>query len=354
MKDHATFGWRRLKDKALLALPVILLCALFAYRTRLQKESGTERHFYETAVFNTRCNLIIYAKEREADDAFVHVTEALFRLHNALNRFDDNSELARLNNTPKNTPFKCSDELWKALEAAQMAFQETEGAFDVTVGPLLSFWKHDAKYPEEDGNALQKKLDEVKARVGFNLLALDSRNHTVTKMADGMQLDFGGIAKGLALDISIQLLAQEGVTHYLLNYGGNTFQKLPQEHPYRDTCAIANLSSETSAQPRLLIHGVDRHAVSTSSNLLRPLARDASRTVGHIIDPQTGKPVETKYDSVTVAAERGWQSDAFSTAIFAKGPALAETIARNAPGVRAFFIYPDGTALLVPEDKPAE
>ena len=176
MKDHATSGWRRLKNKALLALPVILLCALFAYRTRLQKESGTERHFYETAVFNTRCTLIIYAEERKADDAFVHVTEALFRLHNALNRFDDNSELARLNNTPRNTPFKCSDELWKALEASQMAFQETEGTFDVTVGPLLSFWKHDAKDPEEDGNALQKKLDEVKARVGFNLLALDSRS----------------------------------------------------------------------------------------------------------------------------------------------------------------------------------
>lgn len=310
-----------------------------------QLDPGLEIRQYDflTSIFNTDCRLSLFGTRQQVHTAYRRVSEELFRLHNALNRFNRQSEVSRFNATPADTPFPCSPLLWRAFETAEKAYQETDGAFDITVGPLMAFWKKhatDAEIPREE-------LASIRQHVGFSLLKLDAAAHSVTKLADDLQVDFGGLAKGLALDIARETLQAEGVENCYLDFGGNTYQNLPQDHPYRDLCAIKDLrplpDGSFPSAPRCTLQNAERRFLGTSANSYRAISKDDAKPVGHILDPQTGMPVAPAYISLTAIADTGWRSDAFSTAVFAKGAPLARIITAAHPAC-AFIFLPQTNA----------
>ena len=305
-----------------------------------QLDPGLEIRQYDflTSIFNTDCRISLFGTRQQVHQAYQRVSEELFRLHNALNRFAEQSEVSRFNNTPAGTAFPCSPQLWRAFETAGMAYAETDGAFDVTIGPLMAFWKKHAV----DGEVPAEELDAIRRRIGFPLLKLDAANHTVTKSVEGLQVDFGGLAKGLALDVAREILLEEGLENCYLDFGGNTYQKLPKDHPYRDLCAIKDLrplpDGTFPTSPRCTIQSADGRFLGTSSNAYRALSQDATRPAGHILDPQTGTPAAPTYVSLTAVADSGWRSDAYSTAVFAKGAPLARKIAAAHPDCAFLFL----------------
>lgn len=305
-----------------------------------QLDPGLEIRQYDflTSIFNTDCRLSLFGTRQQVHTAYRRVSEELFRLHNALNRFNRQSEVSRFNAAPANTPFPCSPQLWRAFETAEKAYQETDGAFDITVGPLMAFWKKHAT----DAEIPQEELASIRQHVGFSLLKLDAAAHSVTKLADDLQVDFGGLAKGLALDIARETLQAEGVENCYLDFGGNTYQNLPQDHPYRDLCAIKDLrplpDGSFPSAPRCTLQNAERRFLGTSANSYRAISKDDAKPVGHILDPQTGMPVAPAYISLTAIADTGWRSDAFSTAVFAKGAPLARIITAAHPACAFIFL----------------
>ncbi len=337
------------------ALPAVALMAALAFVLHrnlpegeplpspdvLQPDLAVRQYDFLTSVFNTDCRIVLYGSRPQTHQAYRRCSEMLFGLHNALNAFDVKSELSKLNQASAGTAVELSEEFWRILLVARDAYRETDGVFDVTIGPLMHLWRTVAESPERpefQGEALERSLSAVKEHVGFGLLSLDEEKHTVTKQRTGIQVDFGGLAKGYALDRLQEILKEEGVEYYYLSLGGNTCQKLPPDHPYRNRCVLADMRPNHLGQDLCTLDGMDGQCLGTSSNSLRPISSHSDSPLGHILDPASGHVSQGAYASVTAICPSGWRSDAYSTAVFVGGETLAQKLLREKKATAFVFV----------------
>ncbi len=320
----------------LIGIPLLLLIALAVFQF-----SYGRRHIKEGAqwfAFNTDCVVVIECQARHqgsAQEAIREVIRASTALNNILNRFDQSSEVSRFNNSPANEPFHCSPELWQAFLATKRAYEITDGAFDVTIGPLMSFWKKAALTPANPPTL--SEIAAAKALVGFNKLHFDPANFTVTKLVPGLSVDFGGIAKGFALDQLKALVSHPNFINVKLSLGGNIFLS---DSPGNQVVSIKNPDSTQTAPLAYIRNCAGRH-VATSSNGERPLSKGAT-PISHIINPANGAPA-TAMVSVTAVTATGADSDVFSTAVFVAGKSLAEKLCATVPGTGFLLLPPNST-----------
>ncbi len=348
-----------------ILLPIFIAFAFVVIAGYVAKLHGkTDWYGYQTFAFNTECELFFYGREADCDDLARRCLNEILKIDRALNRFSLDSAVSKFNQQPANQPFVCGKYLGSAFHASAKAYEKTDGAFDVTIGPLMDFWRHQA------GDALTatdcEELGKIKACVGFNNLtftyAHDDAMHafptSVVKNEAEMRVDFGGIAKGLALDIIAQRVKKEFTTGDIkaafLDFGGNfvylgdesiaLFSDAAIANPTASLNAVAeNYDEEADADNKPIIGKIhDWHGryISTSSNAYRPLGTQANgQPISHIIEPMTGQPV-AHFASVTAIANTGAESDAFSTAVLARGRALAEELVRRYPGTA--FVLKNG------------
>lgn len=302
-------------------------------------------HTYILFAFDTNCTLTLWGDEKVTSEAASSAIQLLNRLHATLNRYDEDSELAHFNAAQANTPFPCSDLLWQAFTSAQEAYRQTDGVFDVTVGPLMSFWKQAAAKPEQPPSP--EKLAEAQNRVGFGKLVLDEQTHTVTKTVADMSVDFGGLTKGLALDLVQPLLTQAGITRMMLDFGGNLYLENPDELPNAGEVQIRDPRAGDHSTGKMLgaLTDANHRCIATSANSERPIAT-GKRSIGHIMNPWTGMPADT-LEQVTAVTPRGVDSDIFSTAVFIAGPDLARKLAEQCPETGFILLPHDDIPLAV-------
>ncbi|MBR4125576.1 MAG: FAD:protein FMN transferase [Victivallales bacterium] len=304
-------------------------------------EQSIAPHNYTVFAFDTQCNLVLWGDTTVTDAAATPAIRLLTRLHDTLNRYDDASELAHFNAAPVDIPFACSDLLWEAFIAARNAWQQTDGVFDVTIGPLMAFWKQTAASPDQSPSP--EALDEAQSRVGFEKLVLDEEAHTVTKTVEGMSVDFGGLAKGLALDMVRPLLSQPGISRMLLDFGGNLFIENPNDLPNAGEVLIRDPRAGDHTSGKMLgrLTDANHRCIATSANSERPIA-SGTRPIGHIMNPRTGEPA-TSLEQVTAITPRGVDSDVFSTAVFIDGPELARRLFEQCPDTGFILLPPNAT-----------
>lgn len=270
--------------------------------------------------------LYSYGKEELADD-FKIVTGAFDDITRACNIYDPSSELARLNATAHQAPFKCSELLWNILTEARRFYSLSDGKFDVTITPFSELWKRKAAEKELPSQA---EIDEAAKKVGLDKVIFNDDEMTVSFPVEGMKIDLGGIAKGAALDLAKERLATKGVNRGYIDLGGNVLT-LPKPPPKKDFYTV-QIKDPFNRDESCGVGKMLNEAVSTSGNYERYVTIDG-RHYTHIIDPTTGTPVENKL-SVTVITERAIDADALSTAIFAGGKDLALKLAKKFPDMR--------------------
>jgi len=278
---------------------------------------------YEFPIFNTFAILKAWVPEKRADDAAKEVTTVLRELHHRINLFDPKSELAALNRTAAAEPFRCSDELWALLQECRRAWRETDGAFDVSVGPLMRLWGHHRK---RETLPTEAEIAEALGLVGLQRITFDDHAHTVHFPKPGMYLDFGGIAKGYALQLVVDVLRKRGITPALVDLGGNVAGRgVP---PGRDAFVIG-IRDPFATDELLGTLKVRDRAVATSGNYERQIVIQG-RKIQHIVDPRTGQPV-SRFAGVTIITPRPVDSDIYSTAVFVAGDALAKKLTTRDP-----------------------
>jgi FAD:protein FMN transferase len=278
---------------------------------------------YEFPIFNTFAILKAWVPEKQADDAAKEVTTILRELHHRINLFDPESELAALNRTASAEPFRCSDELWALLQECRRAWRETDGAFDVSVGPLMRLWGHHRKRETLPSAA---EITEALGLIGLQQVTFDDAKHTVRFPKPGMYLDFGGIAKGYALQLVVDVLRDRGITPALVDLGGNVAGRgVP---PGRDAFVIGVRDPFATDELLGTLEVRDR-AVATSGNYERQIVIQG-RTIQHIVDPRTGHPV-SRFAGVTIITPRPVNSDIYSTAVFVAGDGLAKKLTTRDP-----------------------
>ena len=284
----------------------------------------------------TLFTIILYAPDqpraREAADAAFAKIAALDRM---MTDYDPESELMQLCQKPAGKPVRVSDELFDVLEKAQRVAVLSDGAFDVTIGPLVRLWRR-ARRTETMPSA--EILARARATVGYEKLKLDPRNQTVTLTVPNMQLDLGGIAKGYAADKALEVLKRRGVTHALAAASGDIAVGDPPPGQRGWRIGIGALDGTRKELARNLL--LRNAAVSTSGDT-EQFVEIGGQRYSHIVDPRTGLGL-TERLQVSVIAKHATDTDAFDTTVSVLGIERGLALVESQPGMAVFILRKEG------------
>jgi thiamine biosynthesis lipoprotein len=271
---------------------LLVLFALSATAGGLTRYEAVEPHM------GTLVRIQVYATgEEQARRAFQAAFARIAELDEKLSDYNPASELNRL-------PRPVSADLFRVLAAAQRLAEATDGAFDVTVGPLTRLWREARRTGRvPDAGAIA----EARSHVGYRKLHLDAATRTVTLDDPAMRLDLGAIGKGYAADEALAAAAAAGCPRALVAVSGDL--AIGDAPPGRRGWRV-----EAGGRVRELA----RCAVSTSGDAEQHLDA-AGRRYSHIVDPATGMGL-TRPGALTVIAKRGIDADSLATAAGILGP----------------------------------
>jgi FAD:protein FMN transferase len=255
------------------------------------------------------------------------------RVDRLMSHYRPDSPLSRLNREAAAGPVKVEPELLAFLGECQRFCRESDGAFDVTVGPLMKAWgffRDEGRVPGE------AELDRVRAVVGCGHVVLDPSAGTVRFDRPGVELDLGGIGKGYAVDRVVSLLRRRGIASALVNLGGSSVYGLGAP-PGGQAWEIGIADPIDPAKVALTVPLRDR-ALSVSGAYNHFFERDGV-TYAHIVDPTTGRPVQGLL-SVAILSDRATEGDALDNVLFVQGPEKAPATLARLPATEALFFLP--------------
>jgi thiamine biosynthesis lipoprotein len=294
-------------------------------------EPALKRYSFSEPHMGTRFQILVYAsRETQAKKAARAAFERIAALNAIMSDYDPASELMRLCRKSGGPPVKVSKDLFSVLSRAQKLADHSDGAFDVTIGPVVRLWRQarkTGKLPD------RKALARARSLVGHDLIVFDRKAQTVQLKKKDMQLDLGGIAKGYAADEALAVLSKHGLKRALVAAGGDIRVGAAPPDKKGWTVAIAPLGRGQGSPGYFLLAGA---AVSTSGDLEQFVVIDGKR-YSHIVDPRTGLGVLGRF-SVSVIAPRGSDSDSLATAISILGPERGRTLLEHYPGTSFRYV----------------
>ena len=228
------------------------------------------------------------------------------------------------------------------LEKSRWVFEQSEGAFDPTVMPLVNYWGFGYTPKKPVTKVDSAAVDSLRQLVGFNLVRLE--NTTLKKARSGVQLDFSAIAKGYAIDEIANLLNQKGVRNFLIDIGGEARAQGINAEGKVWTVGI-NVPKEDAALTDIQVAvALPNRSIATSGNY-RNFYEVNGVKYGHEINPKTGYPERNTLLSASVFADDCATADAWATAFMIMGLERAYATALQLEGIEAYLIYgaPDGS-----------
>ena len=275
----------------------------------LAQEAPAKPSRYEAEIpaMGVEFKIIFYAPDdKAAAAAFTACQDRLEELEQISSDYRSNSEIRRLcEAAPHETPMSISEELFELVALSREFYQRSDGAFDVTMGPVIKLWRAARKKGKLPG---ENELQDAMAACGFDKIELDEQSRKIRLTAAGMRIDFGGIGKGFAADQLLELLAIRGLDSVLIDAGGDIAANSPPPGSDAWVIQVARIGEDKKQTIRL-----SNSAIATSGDAFQFLEVEGKR-YSHIIDPRSGQAV-TGRRSVTVIAQSATMADAFASAI---------------------------------------
>ena len=251
------------------------------------------------------------------------------RLDRMLSNYLPASEWSEVNRSAVLRPFRLSTELFQLLSDCMKYSRQSEGAFDITVGPLMKVWGF---YRGEGGLPHTSDIRDALARIGYRHVHLNPQAQTIQFDRQGIELDPGGIGKGYAVDRMVGVLKSKGVDIALVSAAGSSIYGLgaPPDDPrgWRVTIRAPGNARQTPVEVFL-----KNMSLSTSGSYEK-FFRVGGRRYSHIMDPRTGYPAQGT-SSVSVMAPRTIDSEAWAKPYFINGRAW--TAAHKPADFSVFF-----------------
>lgn len=284
-------------------------------------------------------SVVLYAPDADSANAAARAAYARIKqLNGIMSDYDPESELMQLCQTAgtgKAVPV--SRDLLVVLSHSLALSNKSDGAFDVTVGPLVRLWRkarRTKKFPADD------ELAAARAVVGYRFVRIDEKAGTVELLKKGMQLDLGGVAVGYAIDDVLSLLKARGITRALIDGSGDIGVGDPPPGKEGWRIGIAPLEADKAPSRYVLLRNA---AVTTSGDAFQFVEFDGKR-YSHIVDPKTGLGL-TDHSSVTLIARTCTIADSYTKAVSVLGPDQGLKLIDETPGAAAIIVRaPDGKA----------
>ncbi|WP_321371941.1 FAD:protein FMN transferase [uncultured Draconibacterium sp.] len=268
----------------------------------------------------------------KGEDLQPAIDEELQRLSRIFSHYDKQSTITKVNN---NSPVELEQEFTTCFLKAEEIAKITNGAFDITAGPLISAWGFG---PEDRQKMTDEKVDSLKQICGYEKIRFE--NGRIIKENPHMTINMSAIAKGYTCDLIGEFLQKKGCLNYMVDIGGEVVAKGVNDKAKVWTIGIREpienpFENELSAALML-----NNRAMATSGNYLNFYEEDGKK-YAHTIDPISGYPVQHSLLSASVVANDCMTADAFATAFMVLGKDAGIEIARMVPGMEIYFIYAD-------------
>ena len=293
---------------------------------RENTEPVTKTGFY----FDTVIQITLYDSSKE------HLIDACFEMAEAFEKLVSatvtDSDIDRLNRAG-GTPVAVSEETLALLKEGLSYCRMSRGAFDITIGALSNLWdikNNPGRLPD------QSDIDHACATVGYEYILIDGNEVTLTNPET--QLDLGAIAKGYIADRMKEYLVENGVTQGIINLGGNVLTLGPKADGTSYKIGIQRPFAEDGSS--IMTVEVTDQTVVTSGIYQRYFESDGV-IYHHILDPDTGYPIQNGLLSVTIICEKSVDGDALSTTCFALGPEKGMELVESLADTEAVFITDD-------------
>lgn len=328
----------RIRDAAYLRAAVSLAAIVIAFQGIAQAQAA-RLSFYEGVEphMGTLMRIELYAQnEEQAKQALRAAFDRIAQLDDTLSDYKPASELDRITEAAIGHPVPVSEDLFRVLSAAQKLSQESDGAFDITLGPLTHLWRAARKKGRAPS---EEDIRAASARCGYRKMHLDREHRTVLFDMPGMQLDAGGIAKGYAADEALRVLSKLGIHSALVAASGDlAFSDAPPGKPGWQI-GIDSLDTAQAPLTRTLI--LSNGAVSTSGDMEQHLDVNGTR-YSHIVDPRTGEGL-TRRITATVLARHGMDADGTTKVVSVLGQSRGLAFIEHHPCLAALVVVNGNT-----------
>ncbi|MBO4730639.1 MAG: FAD:protein FMN transferase [Bacteroidaceae bacterium] len=287
---------------------------------------------------------ITYQSSTDYDN---EILDRLNQVDASLSAFNPQSTVSKIN---RNEPVKDDQMFSDVFDLAMQVSEATDGAFDITVAPLVNLWGFGFKHSAE---VTQARIDSIMPFVGYKKVTTGNRQSSmvngqwsmVNKDDPRTMLDFSAIAKGYGCDQAAAVLYKHGIANYLIEIGGEICARgiNPDHQPWTigitkpDTAQAQQLQAPLNSQSAA---GNGQLNMATSGNYRNFYVKDGKR-YAHTIDPHTGRPVQHSLLSATVIAPTCAMADAYATAFMVMGLDKAKAILAANKRLKAYLIYTD-------------
>lgn len=297
-----------------------------APETPLQRRAYVERHM------GFEVSLVFYESDAASANRAAQAVFARFAALDAvMSDYKPDSELMRLcKEAAPGKPHPVGPDLLAVLAFAQSVSDDSDGAFDVTVGPLTQLWRRSKR---QRALPTPARLAEARSRVGWKSLVIDREAGTAELKMPEMRLDLGGIAAGYALDESAKVLTDRKITRFLIDASGDV--RVGDPPPGAKAWRLGVVPLEADGPPSLHL-GLSNMAASTSGDAYQFVEIEGKR-YSHLVDSRTGLGM-TRRAAATVVAPAGIAADSLATALCLLGPEKGFPLIEKIPGAAAILL----------------
>lgn len=323
--------------KKWIALGFAIIAALLLLL--LPNDSKKQYYHNQGNIFGTYYNIRYEATE----DLHMAIQERLKEFDHSLSMFNPNSVISHIN---RNDSIQV-DSLFETMYHEAYAIScLSNGAFDITVAPLVNAWGFGKRSQEAKTNAQDINTDSIKAFVGYKKISLS--DHILYKQDARITLDASAIAKGYACDIIAQLLHAYGCENLLVDIGGEVVLQGVNDKgkPWRVGITRPTIDAQGAEKELQEIIESSNLCMATSGNYLQYYYVDGQRR-SHTIDPRTGQPVHHSLLSATITASSCMRADALATACMVMGNEEALQMIESTTDAACYFIVASSDSLQI-------
>jgi len=313
-----------------LTLAVAMAVLLSARSIAAQAERSVT---YPAHTMGTYVHVVLVTADSAASDPLARMALGVFtRVDSLMSNWTTTSEVARLNREAGVGPTRVQREVARVIETSLDVWKKSDGAFDITVEPLMRAWGFLGGTPHVPSDS---EAAAAAARVGAQRVHFDPRARTLRFDRPDVRIDLGGIAKGYAVDVAAESLRAHQVKNALVDLTGNMFAI--GHAPGADGWRIG-IRDPRDRMPYFARIHLSNEGISTSGKYEQFVAANGT-TYGHIMDPRLGRPAEGLI-SVTLVSSSAYTTDAWDTPLFVLGPAKAMRKARERTDFAAILVQP--------------
>ena len=312
-----------------IIFPLVVLAVIVAIGFMLGHKNVPYQH-NSGYIFGTSYNITYQC----AEDHKADIEKALNEVDASVSPFNDTSIITHVN---RNEDVVLDDFFLDVFRLAQKINEDTEGAFDITVAPLVKAWGFGFK---NGVNPDEKVIDSLRQVVGFQKVRLEGDK--IVKADSRVMLDCSAIAKGYGVDVVANLLRKYGIKNFMVEIGGEVVTSgiNPDRLPWRIGVTKPTDDSLSINNELQTVINVTDKAMATSGNY-RNFYYKGGRKYAHTIDPKTGYPVQHSILSATVIADDCATADAYATSFMVLGLEKSKKVLERHPEMMVYFIYSD-------------